>query len=85
VFDPKAMGNMKKIFGNRIRYGKDQYSILRGADALLILTDWNQFRRVDTLRLKRLMKKPVIFDGRNLLTPERVRHEKIQYVSIGRP
>jgi UDPglucose 6-dehydrogenase len=79
------MPNIRKIFGSKIRLGADQYGILKGADALLILTDWNQFRRVDTVRLKKLMKRPLIFDGRNLLTPERVRAEKIEYVSIGRP
>ena len=65
VYDPQAKESAKKIFGDKIEYGDASYSILSNADALILLTEWNEFRNPDFERIKSLMKKPIIFDGRN--------------------
>ena len=84
VFDPEAMHNMEKRFGNRIHYSKSMYAALKGADALLICTEWSIFRTPDYDRLKKLLKNPVIFDGRNLYNILDMEAEGFTYVSIGR-
>ena len=84
AFDPEAMGEAKKIFGGRIDYSDRNYEALTGAVALLVLTEWNEFRRPDFERIKELLKKPVIFDGRNLYDPVDLRKLGFQYYSIGR-
>lgn len=65
AYDPKAMETAKKIFGNKISYAASSYDSLSGADALVILTEWNEFRNPDFSKIKSLLKTPVIFDGRN--------------------
>jgi len=82
--DPEALGEAKKIFGDRIHYHRVNYDALRGADALLIVTEWNEFRRPDFDRMKQLMKHPVIFDGRNIYDPEDMVARGFVYYSIGR-
>src|SRR5262249_58271883 len=62
AFDPEAREEAKRIFGNRIQYAKRNYEALTGAAALLVLTEWNEFRRPDFVRIKRLLQSPVIFD-----------------------
>jgi UDPglucose 6-dehydrogenase len=84
AFDPEANGEAEKIFGQRIRYAKRNYEALSGAAALLVLTEWNEFRRPDFARIKKLLKNPVIFDGRNLYDPADIRKLGFQYYSIGR-
>lgn len=84
AFDPEAMGEAKKIFGDRIDYAKGNYDALRDASALLVLTEWNEFRRPDFQRVKALMKSPVIFDGRNIYDPADLRKMGFYYYSIGR-
>jgi UDPglucose 6-dehydrogenase len=84
AFDPEAMGEAKKIFGDRIQYAERNYEALPGADALLVLTEWNEFRRPDFTRIKELLKQPVIFDGRNLYDPADLRKLGFRYYSIGR-
>ena len=84
VFDPEAMSNMKKRFGDKIDYSKSMYAALDGADALLICTEWSIFRTPDYNRLKKLLKNPVIFDGRNLYNINDMETEGFTYVSIGR-
>jgi len=84
AFDPEAMGEAKKIFGERIHYADRNYEALTDAVALLVLTEWNEFRRPDFSRIKQLLKKPVIFDGRNLYDPVDLRKLGFQYYSIGR-
>jgi UDPglucose 6-dehydrogenase len=84
VFDPEAIGPARAIYGERIFYGEQNYDVVRGADALLILTEWNEFRRPNFERLKKLMKQPVVFDGRNLYDPMRMRQLGFKYFSIGR-
>ena len=85
AYDPEAMPVAKRIFGDRIVYAKHAYEALRGADALLLVTEWNEFREPDAAKMKRLMKQPVIFDGRNIYRPEHMRQLGFHYFSIGRP
>jgi len=84
AFDPEAMEEARKIFGDRIQYTHRNYDALHGAVALLILTEWNEFRRPDFARIKGLLKQPVIFDGRNIYDPGDVRKLGFTYYSIGR-
>ena len=74
AYDPKAIETAKRIFENKIEYAKTSYETLEGADALLLLTEWNEFRRPDFDRVKNLMKTPVIFDGRNQYNCDRMKH-----------
>jgi UDPglucose 6-dehydrogenase len=84
AFDPEATAEAKKLFGNRIRCASHNYDALEGAAALLILTEWNEFRRPDFARIKRLLKEPVIFDGRNIFEPKDLQRRGFRYYSIGR-
>ena len=84
AFDPEAMNEARKIFGARIGYAQRNYDALSGASALLILTEWNEFRRPDFQRIKSLLKQPVIFDGRNIYDPADLRKLGFDYLSIGR-
>jgi UDPglucose 6-dehydrogenase len=84
AFDPEAMEEARKIFGDRIQYTHRNYDALHGASALLILTEWNEFRRPDFDRVKKLMTRPVIFDGRNIYDPADLRKLGFTYYSIGR-
>jgi UDPglucose 6-dehydrogenase len=82
--DPEATKVAKGIFGNRVTFTSSNYAAIKGADALAIVTEWNEFRRPDFARMKSLMKSPVIFDGRNLFTPEQMKQNGFTYYSIGR-
>jgi len=84
AFDPEAMAEARKLFGERIHYAQRNYDALGGASALLILTEWNEFRRPDFQRVKDLLKEPVIFDGRNIYDPADLRKLGFDYYSIGR-
>jgi UDPglucose 6-dehydrogenase len=84
AFDPKAMGEARKYFGDRVRYAASNYEAAQDADALIIVTEWNEFRRPNFERLKRLLKTPVIFDGRNLYDPAELKELGFTYYSIGR-
>ncbi|MGO9482334.1 MAG: UDP-glucose dehydrogenase family protein [Candidatus Kryptoniota bacterium] len=84
AFDPVAMENAEKIFGKRISYAKDQYAALKDADAMLLVTEWQEFREPDFIKMKTLMKHHVIFDGRNIYNPEKVRSLGFEYYGIGR-
>ncbi len=83
--DPEALAQAEKVFGNRVSYERVNYDTLEDADALLIVTEWNEFRRPDFKRMRRLMKTPIIFDGRNLYEPAEMRQEGFTYYPIGRP
>lgn len=85
VYDPEAMGEAKKIFGDRITYVKKSYEALEGSDALVVVTEWNEFRRPDFERLKTTLKQPVVIDGRNIYDPARMKALGFEYDSIGRP
>jgi UDPglucose 6-dehydrogenase len=84
VYDPEAMAVAKRMFGNRVTYADANYSALKGADGLAIVTEWNEFRRPDFERMRTLMKTPVIFDGRNLFVPSHMKQSGFTYYSIGR-
>jgi len=84
AFDPKAMETAKSIFKDKIEYSKNSYEALEGADALLLLTEWNEFRRPDFDRIKSLLKKPIIFDGRNQYDKTELSTLEIEYICIGR-
>ncbi len=82
--DPVAMGEAHRIFMNRIVLMQDGYEALRGANALAVVTEWNEFRTPDFLKMKKLMKQPVIFDGRNIFNQEELRKAGFTYYGIGR-
>jgi len=84
AYDPEAEKTARGILGNRVSYVQRSYDALKGADALAIVTEWNEFREPDFVRMRSLMRSPVIFDGRNLFTPEQMRAEGFTYYSIGR-
>ncbi len=83
--DPAALEHARALFGNRIDYAETNYEALAGADALVVVTDWNEYRNPDFERVKRTLKQPVIVDGRNLYDVEKMRQLGVQYHSIGRP
>jgi len=84
VFDPEAMPNIRKQFGDKLNYANGMYDTLEGADALVICTEWSIFRSPSFSRVKELMKTHVIFDGRNIYQVEDMTKEGFKYVSIGR-
>jgi UDPglucose 6-dehydrogenase len=84
VHDPVAMNEARKIFKKRIQFSDDEYEILRGADALAVVTEWSEFRTPDFKKIKRLLKKPLIFDGRNIYNKAELRKSGFIYYSIGR-
>jgi UDPglucose 6-dehydrogenase len=85
AFDPEAMEEAKGQLGGRVEMGKNGYDILTGADALVILTDWQEFRTPDFEEIAARLRRPVIFDGRNLYDPAFVRKQGFEYHCIGRP
>jgi len=85
AYDPEASKVAKGIFGDRVSYTTNNYDALKDADCLAIVTEWNEFRRPDFPRMKTLMRHPVVFDGRNLFTPEQMKQHGFTYYSIGRP
>jgi UDPglucose 6-dehydrogenase len=84
AFDPAAMNNVKRLIGNKISYAANEYDALKGADALVIATEWSVFRTPDFKQIKKIMKKPVIFDGRNLYGVDQMKEEGFSYYSVGR-
>jgi UDPglucose 6-dehydrogenase len=83
--DPEALASARAAFGDRITYHEHNYDVLRDADALLIVTEWKQYRLPDFGKMRSLMRQPVIFDGRNLFEPAVMRDRGFEYRSIGRP
>lgn len=84
AFDPEAMSNVKALIGDKIGYSETQYECLQDADALVIATEWNEFRTPDFLKIVKLMKNKVIFDGRNLFDTDAIRELGFYYESVGR-
>jgi len=84
VFDPEATRHVRARYGDRIDYAESSYGALQGADALVVVTEWNEFRKPDFGLMKNLMRQPVIFDGRNIYDPARMREWGFLYHSIGR-
>ncbi|HXW06295.1 MAG TPA: UDP-glucose/GDP-mannose dehydrogenase family protein [Vicinamibacterales bacterium] len=85
AYDPEAMKVARGIFGSKIAYADHGYAALTGADALVIVTEWNEFREPDYGRMRKLMRTPVIFDGRNIYNPDTMRAQGFTYYSMGRP
>ena len=83
VFDPVAADNVREIYGDRIVFCDDQYDALENADALAIVTEWSDFRNPDFAKMKSLLAAPVVFDGRNLYSPEQMSAAGFQYDGIG--
>ena len=84
AFDPEAMENVRKIFGDKIEFVKDHYEALKDADALVIATEWSLFRTPDFNKMSKYMKDKVIFDGRNLYDLNQIEELGFYYRSIGR-
>jgi UDPglucose 6-dehydrogenase len=84
AFDPEANHTARRIFGDRITLCDRSYDALTGADALLVITEWNEFREPDFKKMKQLLKAPVVFDGRNIYSPDHMRELGFTYWSIGR-
>ena len=88
VFDPEGMSEAKKSFGSlskKINWFKDSYSACSGSDAVVILTEWNEFRALDLKKIKRKLMTPILIDLRNIYKPEEMKRIGLQYYSIGRP
>jgi UDPglucose 6-dehydrogenase len=84
VFDPEAMANVKGVIGDKVEYAENQYDCLEGADALIIATEWNEFRTPNFLKMVTSLKNKVIFDGRNLFEGNAVKELGFYYESVGR-
>jgi UDPglucose 6-dehydrogenase len=85
AYDPEAIKVARGLFGTRVDFKDKSYEALAGAEALAIVTEWHEFREPDWGRIRKLMKTPVIFDGRNIYNPEHLRGLGFTYYSIGRP
>jgi UDPglucose 6-dehydrogenase len=83
VHDPVAMPNVRQLYGDRLVYGDRQYDVLEGAEALAIVTEWNEFRNANFELMRKAMRQPVIFDGRNLYDPAEMRQMGFIYSGIG--
>jgi len=84
AYDPEATETARRVFGDRITYCEHSYDALAGADGLAVVTEWNEFREPDFKKMKQFMKSPVVFDGRNIYSPDQMRGLGFQYFSIGR-
>lgn len=84
VYDPVAEREARRILGDRVHYFADKYEALSGADALMLVTEWQEFRMPDWDAVKRIMRKPVVFDGRNIYNGEELRQKGIGYEAVGR-
>ena len=83
AYDPQAIKTAQKIFPN-ISYAKDVYEAVTGKDAMIIVTDWLQFKEMDLKRIKNLMRKPIIIDGRNIFDIDIVSNVGFKYIGIGK-
>ena len=84
VFDPEAMANVKQLKGDKIYYAEDQYDAITGASALIVVTEWSEFRNPDFDRIYTTLKHPAIFDGRNVYSLEKMQELSFYYESMGR-
>ncbi|MBI4148873.1 UDP-glucose/GDP-mannose dehydrogenase family protein [Candidatus Woesearchaeota archaeon] len=85
AFDPEAAANTKRIFpSTQIHYAKDPYDACHGADAIIIITEWNEFRALDLAKVKSLLRQPNIIDGRNVFDPADMKKAGFRYIGVGR-
>jgi UDPglucose 6-dehydrogenase len=82
--DPVAMNEAKRRLGERISYAETNYDAIDGADALIVVTDWNEYRHPDFARIRSALRRPVLIDGRNLYDPAKLGALGFTYLSIGR-
>ncbi|MGA3210626.1 MAG: UDP-glucose/GDP-mannose dehydrogenase family protein, partial [Terriglobales bacterium] len=86
AYDPAASGHAREVLGDKnVRYVASAYEAAENADALLVLTEWNEFRHLDYGRIRQLLRYPILIDGRNLLDPQQMRGHGFTYLSMGRP
>lgn len=84
AFDPVAMKDARTLFGTRIRYAKGPYDCVKDADAVVIVTEWNEFRNLDLYRIKKHLKQPYFFDLRNIYDPPKMKEMEFRYYCVGR-
>ncbi|MBA4373732.1 MAG: UDP-glucose 6-dehydrogenase [Thermodesulfovibrio sp.] len=84
AFDPAAMDDAKAILGRKIKYAANSYDCVKGADAVVIMTEWNEFRNLDLAKIKKLLKMPIFFDLRNIYEPEKMKKLGFKYFCVGR-
>jgi UDPglucose 6-dehydrogenase len=85
AFDPAAMERTRELINGKISYADDAYEAIQDKDALLILTDWEDFANLDLTRVRESLRYPIVIDGRNLYKPEHMEQARLNYYSIGRP
>ncbi|MSP26450.1 MAG: UDP-glucose 6-dehydrogenase, partial [Myxococcales bacterium] len=84
VHDPRALDNLRALYGDKLEYAADMYDAASAADALVLVTEWHQYRRPDFRRLLQTMKTPLVLDGRNVWDPGELRELGFRYLGIGR-
>jgi UDPglucose 6-dehydrogenase len=84
VFDPVSMDKARKVLGKGVIFCKDAYQAAKDSDCLLIATEWSEFKELDFKRIKKLMRQPIIVDGRNIYDPKEMKGLGFKYVGIGR-
>lgn len=84
AFDPVAMEKARELLPQEVSYCEDSYDAVKGADAMIILTEWNQFRSLDMKRIRTLLRQPIIIDLRNVYDPRKMREHGFEYFSVGR-
>ncbi|MEI6632023.1 MAG: UDP-glucose/GDP-mannose dehydrogenase family protein [bacterium] len=84
VYDPSSMDKARVILGKKVKFCQDAYEACRGSDCLLVLTEWDEFKELDFSRIKKLLKRPLVIDGRNIYDPKRMEKLGFSYVGIGR-
>ncbi|MGB9707403.1 MAG: UDP-glucose dehydrogenase family protein [Microgenomates group bacterium] len=84
VYDPEATKHIKNIFKDKISYAGGPYEAIKDKDGLIIITEWNEFKQVNLQKVKKLLKKPIIFDGRNIYDPAQMKKMGFKYISVGR-
>jgi UDPglucose 6-dehydrogenase len=84
AFDPVAMENAKTVFPKNVKYATSAYEAAKGADAVVVITEWNEFRQLDLVRLAKEMKGRALFDGRNIYDPQYVKDFGYMYYGVGR-
>jgi len=83
VYDPVAIPKAKKLLKN-VKYTQDVYEVAKGADVLCLVTEWNEFKNLNFRKIKKLMRKPIIVDGRNIYEPKKLKKLGFDYLGIGR-
>ncbi len=84
AYDPVAMEKAKAVLGKNITYCKDAYSVAKDSDCLIVVTEWNEFKELDFKKIKKLMRQPVLIDGRNIYDPKEMKGLGFKYIGVGR-